>query len=174
MLFIDLEKIKITSSYNFVSREVHSTIDIATAGLSSMKEAFDEGVKRFFDEPVSQIETCFIYMLPGFGKEEADENEAEAFLTAVNVLLSSFFKYITLDGGRKREHRLDIPDRLSCVNMSKGTLKKAINQQTRVQKFNLKIVYKDLIFWLVDDKDIPEKEFVHSVDELEDKVCPDC
>ena len=52
--------------------------------------------------------------------------------------------------------------------MSKGTLKKALNHQTRIQKFNIKIIYKDLIFLLVDSKDVPEKEFVHSIDELEE------
>ena len=168
MLFIDLDKIKVISSYNFITKEIHSTLDITNASISAMKEAFEEGVKKMFNEPFSQVETCFTYVLPGFKSTVADKNEAEAFLTAVNILVATFFKYITLDDGRKREHRLDIPDRLSCVNMSKGTLKKALNHQTRIQKFNIKIIYKDLIFLLVDSKDVPEKEFVHSIDELEE------
>lgn len=167
MYFIDLEKLKIISSYNFLTREIQSIVDITTASISQMKEVFDSGVKEMFREQVPDIEMCFVYRLPGFNSAEADKHEAEAFLTAVNVIISCFFKYITLDSGRKREHRLDIPDRLSCVNASKGVLKKAVNQQTRVQKFNLKVIYKDLEFLLVDDRTIAEKEFVHSVDELE-------
>ena len=51
--------------------------------------------------------------------------------------------------------------------MSYSLLKKAINQKTKINKFNIIIQYKDLTYSLCDGDKIEEKEFVHDVTELE-------
>ena len=60
------------------------------------------------------------------------------------------------EDGRKREHRFDVPEKLQSAKINRSALKKAINQQTINDVFNLIIRYKDLVYILCDEKEIKD------------------
>ena len=168
MYFLDLEDLKIIKSYKFENVGVAGNIDIMNSNLLELKNHFDTQTDILFASVNNAIETCFYYYI---GEQNnmlcATDEETEAFLGAVNIILTSFFNHIILDEGRKREHRLGVPEKISQIKMSYSLLKKAINQKTKINKFNIIIQYKDLTYSLCDGDKIEEKEFVHDVTELE-------
>ena len=89
----------------------------------------------------------------------------------MNVATACFFAQFVEKEGRKRERRLDVPDNLKALKVNMTLLKRAINHQTKADLFNLMIHYKDLTFVMCDEKDIPTKDFKHTVDELEAPKC---
>lgn len=84
----------------------------------------------------------------------AEQLSEEVFETVVNVLVAAFFQGMRIDKGRPRERRLDVPDNLKgCVHCSLGLLKNAINYRTLVDRFQLEIVGRGLVYILVGDYD---------------------
>jgi hypothetical protein len=74
----------------------------------------------------------------------------EEFESAVNVILAAFFRNIRVDKGRPRERRLDVPENLKGdVHCSLALLKNAINYRTLVDRFQLEITGRGLIYILV-------------------------
>lgn len=169
MYFLDLEDLKIIKSYKYQSYGVAGKCDLIHSNFQELNDFFKNQTAILFNGTDNAVETCYCYSInqPLEDNSVATDEEMEGFLTAVNIILINFFNYITLDKGRKREHRLGIPDCLSAVKMSYSLLKKAINQQTKINKFNIVVTYKDLTFTLCDNKDIEKKEFIHDVEELE-------
>lgn len=84
----------------------------------------------------------------------SEELPEEVFETVVNILVAAFFQGMRIDEGRPRERRLDVPDNLKgCVHCSLGLLKNAINYRTLVDKFQLEIISRGLVYILVGDYD---------------------
>lgn len=73
----------------------------------------------------------------------AAEMGEDDFLSLTNTIVALFFTLIIKNLGRDRERRLDVPAKLTECHMSSGMLKKAINHQTQLNKFNLSICWKD-------------------------------
>lgn len=168
MYFLDLEDLKVVKSFKFENVGIASDIDILNSNITELKNHFNIQTDALFASINNAIETCFYYYIgEQYSMLCATDEETEAFLGVVNTILVSFFDYIILDEGRKREHRLGVPEKLSQIKMSYSLLKKAINQKTKINKFNIIIKYKDLTYSLCDGDKIEEKEFVHDVEELE-------
>ena len=169
MLFVDLGKLKIVKDYRPETFETELKLD--NWSFKGMKARLNECFDHFFNgRNDSQLSINYVFTLNAEPLADEEEN-ADNFLTFVNLLLGSFFQYFCLDEGRKREHRLDIPAKLYGVNCSRAMLKKAINSLTIRDRFNITINWGDLHFVLVDSKDFNEDEveFVHNLDELEVK-----
>lgn len=80
----------------------------------------------------------------------AEQLSEEVFETVVNVLVAAFFQGMRIDKGRPRERRLDVPDNLKGdVHCSLALLKNAINYRTLVDRFQLEITGRGLIYILV-------------------------
>lgn len=117
----------------------------------SLKSLYDRAEKtihnRFKD--LSNKVYNFIFYINYFDDKNLDEADFE---TAVNVILTAFFKQITTDKGRPRERRLDVPENLKIeVNCSLGLIKEAINHQTLTDRFQLEIRSGNLRYILVGD-----------------------
>ena len=84
----------------------------------------------------------------------SEELPEEVFETVVNVLVAAFFQGMRIDEGRPRERRLDVPDNLKgCVHCSLGVRKSAINYRTLVDRFQLEIISRGLMYILVGNYD---------------------
>ena len=82
-----------------------------------------------------------------------EEFSEEVFETVVNVLVAEFFKGIRINQGRQRERRLDVPDELKQnVYCNMSLLKNAINYNTLIDKFQLEIVNRELVYIMVGNK----------------------
>ena len=82
-----------------------------------------------------------------------EELSEEAFETAVNVLVAEFFKGIRINQGRQRERRLDVPDELrQNVHCNMSLLKNAINYNTLIDKFQLEIINRELVYIMVGNR----------------------
>ncbi len=167
--FIDLEKLKITKTYNYLTKVIEPTqeIDLHTISLFDFAAIFQAETVKVLETLDSNTETCFLYRF-NTADEKADEEEVELFISAINAIVGVFLRSIIMpDQGRPRERRLGIPEAFNCINASKGLLRETINHKTLIDRFNIKIVYKDLKYILVSDKTIIEQDFIHSTDELE-------
>lgn len=175
MRFLDLDKLQVIKEYNFST--LTDTIKVSdNMPLSQVKELTKQMCQRLFYSNFIKIETFFDIQL------EADfsDNFEEQFESFINVFTATFFDFICTSGGRKRERRLDVPERLKeKVRVSTSALKKAINYQTLIDKFNLRVTYFSAdgglyIYDLIDQdfadtmSNILPSEFVHDVDELGD------
>lgn len=150
MLFIDLNKMKIIKDYQFklVSREVD--FDFENQPLRNKTET----IVNLCQEMIQPSSLSVSYEIHILGEGTANELEIDDFLSVVNMISMVFFANMIEDKGRKREHRLDVPQKLLAVKTSRLTLKKAINQKTINDVFNLTIYYKDLIYKLCDEKEL--------------------
>ena len=82
-----------------------------------------------------------------------EELSEEVFETVVNILVAEFFKGIRINQGRQRERRLDVPDELKQnVYCNMSLLKNAINYNTLIDKFQLEIVNRELVYIMVGNK----------------------
>ena len=153
MLFVDLDKIKIVKEYHFETAATTIDFDIDASLMAQ-----SEGLVDTFQKLIHPCRQPILYEVYIRSEGQATDEEIDSFLSAVNVITMVFFANMTKDGGRKREHRLDVPPRLMPVKVGRLTLKKAINQQTVNDVFNLTIHYKDLIYCLCDEKDMKGEE----------------
>lgn len=151
MLFIDLNKMKIVKDYQYkiVSREID--FDFEDQPLKKKTETIID----LCEEMIQPSPLSISYEIHLAGEGVTTESEADDFLSVVNMISMVFFANMITDEGRKREHRLDVPQKLLAVKTSRLTLKKAINQKTVNDVFNLTIYYKDLIYKLCDEKELP-------------------
>ena len=145
MFFIDLDKLEIVESNDcsIVSEKIEINTDDATTIIASKaREICDKLLnKNKWNKPV-----IFNVIL-----DSAKMNQ-EDFVSTVNIFNAVFFEKIVIHKGRKRERRLDVPKNLFSIHISAGLLKKAINNQTKVDKFNLTIRCNDLCYYMIDEK----------------------
>ena len=145
MFFIDLDKLEIIENNNcsIVSEKIEIDTDDATTVIASKARDICDKLlnKNKWNKPVT-----FNVII------DSEPMEKEEFVTIVNVINAVFFEKIIVHKGRKRERRLDIPANLSSIHISVGLLKKAINYQTKVDKFNLTIRCNDLSYYMIDEK----------------------
>ena len=163
MLKLNLKDLKIEKDYN-EHREYCFVILKDINDIMTMKEDIDPILDELAQIESSQITHYFI--IDTICNQEVT---ADQFLSYVNTFLALFFQRITTGEKRKREARLDVPQRLKDVHCSLTMLKKAINYVTLFDNFNIKITLGEYSFYLVDSMK-PEKsapQFVHSVDELQ-------
>lgn len=167
MYFINLEKLKIQKEYDARAYTGTFAFDI-NMPIATVREK----MHQVFQDMVLEYGAPTLFVLDlGHEGEVATEEEAEDFVNITNVAIMEFFKALIIDGGRRREHRLDVPDKLKIVKMSYSLLKRAINSRTKVDVFNLIITYKDLKFILCDEKGyVDNAEFVHDFNELKEKL----
>lgn len=163
MLFIDLNSNKIIKEFKYSTKETSIILDLE-APMITIKNIFD----ITFSGIIAADPLAVNYIIDLGGEGAATEDEINAFLTIINIGCAEFFRHLTLDKPRDRERRLDVPQSLKGIKTNMSLLKKAVNNQTINNVFNLTIKYKDLFFTLCDEKEEVKKEdFVHSLDELE-------
>ena len=173
MRFLDLDKLQVIKEYNFST--LAETIKVTdNMPMTQVKNLTRELCEKLFYSDFIKIETFFDIQLEADFKDNFEE-QFEAF---INVFTATFFDFICTTGGRKRERRLDVPERLKeKVRVSTSALKKAINYQTLIDKFNLRVTYFAAdgglyIYDLIDQdfadtmSNILPSEFIHSVEEL--------
>lgn len=149
MLFLDLNKLKIIKDYHYQTQagELNLNIEAPLMAQSDDVVSFIQriivpcGVPVFYDITISSDNSI------------ATDDEAESFASVTNFLVGIFFANMIRPDGRKREHRFDVPEKLQLAKVNRSTLKKAINQQTINDVFNLTIRYKDLVYILCDEKE---------------------
>jgi len=148
MFFIDLNQLKIIKEFHFntVSREI--VFDLEQSVIKQANELVE-----VFQSMIEKSPIAVNYEIIIKGEGTANEDEIYCFLSAVNAITTIFFANMILDGGRQREHRFDVPEKLLASKVSRSTLKRAVNQQTINDVFNLTIKYKDLIYILCDEKE---------------------
>ena len=139
--------------------------------LQDVKNAVDAQLPKFFELKPAIGCNYEIFIKTADGEASATEEQARDFLSIVNVATACFFAQFVEKEGRKRERRLDVPDNLKALKVNMTLLKRAINHQTKADLFNLMIHYKDLTFVMCDEKELPTKDFKHTVDELEAPKC---
>lgn len=168
MLFIDFDKYKIIKEFHasetsYEELEPVISMDKSLIELKSL-------IRSYCNIMIKPSELPMDYQLHFYGEGEATAEEEEFFLSLVNITCAEFFNLMITPVERKTEYRLDVPDKLKGLHISYSLLKKACNYELVNKIFNLTIKYKNLSYMLCDTKDIPEKEeFVHTVDELEEK-----
>ena len=164
MLFINLKDNKIIKEFKYTTREISAKINFEGA-VSETKKAFESALSQI----ISQDPLVVHYIINIDGEGLATEDEANNFLSIVNVGCIVFFNLLTQTDKREREYRLDVPQSLKNIKVSMSLLKRAVNNKTINDVFNFTIKYKDLFFVLCDEnKEVEKGEFIHSVDELED------
>ena len=154
MLFIDLEKLKIIKDFHYetIARELQFDINAPLMAQS-------DSVVDFFVEAIKPCGISVLYDITIASDDTlATEEEAHSFISVVNFLVGIFFANMIKENGRKREHRFDVPEKLIPAKVNRSTMKKAVNQQTINDVFNLIIRYKDLTYTLCDEKEVKEEQ----------------
>ena len=170
MLFVDLVNFKIKKEFQFQNIGILVSLP-ENFTKKKKKNAVDAQLPKFFELKPAIGCNYEIFIKTADGEASATEEQARDFLSIVNVATACFFAQFVEKEGRKRERRLDVPDNLKALKVNMTLLKRAINHQTKADLFNLMIHYKDLTFVMCDEKDIPTKDFKHTVDELEAPKC---
>ncbi len=163
MLFINLKDNKVIKEFKYTTKEISTRIDFEAA-VSEAKKSFESALSQI----ISQDPLATHYIIDIEGDGIATEEEANNFLSIVNVGCVVFFNLFVQSDRRDREWRLDVPEQLKCAKTSLSLMKRAVNYKTVNDVFNFTIKYKDLFFILCDEKEVEKGEFIHSVDELED------
>ena len=170
MLFVDLVNFKIKKEFQFQNIGILVSLS-ENFTLQDVKNAVDAQLPKFFELKPAIGCNYEIFIKTADGETSATEEQARDFLSIVNVATACFFAQFVEKEDRKRERRLDVPDNLKALKVNMTLLKRAINHQTKADLFNLMIHSKDLTFVMCDEKDIPTKDFKHTVDELEAPKC---
>lgn len=167
MYFINLEDLSIKKEFHFETY-TYDIPDVLDKGISSIKTIVDDCIKELIDLSKQNKNNPVSLEIIVDGQGEATEEDAEKFVTIVNICTTELLNLLCLEHGRKRDYRLDVPEKLKVVKVSLSSLKKVINSDTYLNQFNFTIKYKDLIYVMVDSKDLDfEKDFKHEVLELE-------
>ena len=150
MLFVDLNKLKIIKKFNFLNYECHIKLNKEDTMLKN-KATIKEACTKICEEKPA-IAACY--------RIELDVNDVteEEFIGLVNLTTAVFFECFVKTGGRPREHRLDIPEKLTCAHISAGLLKRAVNAQTVTDIFNLVIDCGDFHYIMLDTKETGANE----------------
>ena len=161
MYFINLNKLVIEKNYHSEQFNFNIDKDIVSDEKVNLKDiytAFDN-VFNNFSVPFSseELAAAFIVDIKPSADVNIDiDNESDvlsSFLTVVNIGLARFFSHFITSSVRERELRLDVPDNLKQLKCSMGLLKKAINNKTLCDSFNLIINYGPLSYILADEKE---------------------
>lgn len=166
MLFVDLVNFKIKKEFQFQNTAILVSLPEKFT-LQEVKNAVDAQLPKLFELKPAIGCNYEIFIQTPDGEQNATEEQARDFLSVVNVATACFFAQFVEKEGRQRERRLDVPDNLKALKVNMTLLKRAINHQTKASLFNLMIHYKDLTFVMCDEKELPAKDFKHTVDELE-------
>lgn len=150
MLFADLDKLKIIKTYNYNKESIVIGDESLLQGTLAQIGFAAKNASQELLSSTPAIECVYEFVIAGDGV--ATEDEAADFLVVVNVIIGQFFNCFTTAEPRDRQYRLDVAPKLKTLKMNFGTLKKAINNKTVADKFNLIVKYKDLVFMLVDEK----------------------
>lgn len=172
MRVINLEELKFKKIYNWETREIKMPFTLEefyNSNVSKAKEMIREVLaNQKFDSMVN-----YQFVIDGF--IEDDGEELDASIAADEMIANSFFEAITTEELRNREYRLDVPENLKKANMNLSYLKRAVNQKTIIDNFNLEVTCGVYTWKLVNDGDFTiyegtevELNYKHSVDELED------
>lgn len=167
MLFADFKNYKIIKEFKYttVSEETKISTEAAVLELKKLCGAT-------FSRMVAHQPLAVSYELTLNADGVADDDDCTFFLGFVNIACAEFFRVMVLPERRTGEYRLDAPDRLKGLKTSYSLIKKACNNKTINDIFNLTIRYKDLVFVLCDEKDfIDTVTFIHTTDELENNIC---
>lgn len=138
MNFIDLEKLKITSEYNYVTKELSLQISPA-AKLSEIREVARSSIMNALEK--TKIETLYEITINTDEEVESLDDADAFFTTSVNIVGAIFLDLMCASPhtGRARERRLDVPEKLKIVQTNMSMLKRAVNMQTYCDRFNLVI-----------------------------------
>lgn len=150
MLFIDLNKLKVIKKFNFLNYECRIKLNKEDSMLKN-KAIIKESCTKLCEEKHA-IAACY--------RIELDVNDIteEEFIGLVNLTTAVFFECFVKTGGRPRERRLDIPEKLTCAHISAGLLKRAVNTQTVTDVFNLVIDCGDFHYIMLDTKETGANE----------------
>lgn len=151
MLFLDLNKLKIIKDYHYQTQAGVLLLNIEAPLMAQSAKVIEFMQKIIVPCGVPVLYDITINASEGI----ATEDEADSFISVTNFLISIFFSNMIKPDGRRREHRFDVPQKLLAAKVNRSTLKKAVNQQTINDTFNIIFRYKDLIYILCDEKDIP-------------------
>lgn len=153
MLFADLKKLKIIKDYHYQTQAGELNLDIDAPLMAQ-----SDDVVNFMQQIIVPCGIPVLYDITISSDDSiATDDEAESFISIANFLIGIFFANMIKPDGRVREHRFDVPERMQAIKVNRSTLKKAINQQTINDVFNLQIHYKDLIYILCDEKEVKEE-----------------
>lgn len=152
MLFVDLNKMKIIKDFNYETRT-----GVITLNINEPLMAQSEPLVKNFQDLIKPCGISVLYDITIDADETpATDDEAEDFISVTNFLVGIFFANMIKEDGRKREHRFDVPEKLQPAKVNRSVMKKAVNQQTVNNVFNLVIRYKDLTYILCDEKEIKD------------------
>lgn len=148
MYFCNLDKLKLTRTYNFQTFNCSIPLISTEIPISKfeqdVKEALEPTMK---DAEKSAIEPCIDITLAVEDDKPAEDSEIDAFLSLVNVILLVFTEMNMTGKGRKREHRLGLANtKLQGMHISQNLLKEMVNDKTRLDVFNIVIHYRNLIY----------------------------
>lgn len=149
MFVLNLDQMKVVKEYHADERGAQIHANIMTQSCQALRTAAAEAVSSVLKDCSRTTAHHFVFDLPGEGA--ASMEDAEAFASATNVILAEFFRAITLTNHRKREYRLDVPERLMEVHAPRNLLKRAVNNETLIELFTITINYKDMFFEMCDN-----------------------
>lgn len=155
MLFADVNKLKIVKTYIYETKEFIVDGLSHSDGLRKIKNVCDSTIG---DLDFSRIPQCYLFKINTIENNLEQKDCEDFFETVVNILLASFFNKFCVDEGRRREKRLAVPEKLQAANIEIGLMKKAINQVTCCDVFNIIIEYKDMVYVMCDTKDLTGDE----------------
>lgn len=159
MYFCNLDKLKLTRTYNF--QTFNCSIPLTSTEIPIKK--FQEDVKSALGPVMkaaekSAIEPCIDITLAVKDDRPAEDGEIDMFLSLVNIILLVFSEMNMTGKGRKREHRLGLANtKLQGMHMSQNLLVEMVNDQTRMDIFNIVIHYRNIIFDLCQPGEIKDE-----------------
>ena len=167
MYFINLEDLTIKKEFHFETYS-YDLPNILDSSVASIKKMVDDGINELIDLSKDNKNNPVSLEIIIDGQGNVTEEEAENFVTIVNICTTEFLRLLCLEQGRKREYRLDVPEKLKVAKVSLSSLKRVINSDTYLNHFNFSVKYKDLVYIMFDMKpEEEEKLFKHDILELE-------
>lgn len=173
MRVINLEELNFKELYNWENRVIKLPFTLEefyNSSVSVVRQKITEEINK------QKLDSMVNYQFTIDGFIENDEEELDASIAADEMIANVFFEAITTNELRNREYHLDVPENLKKTNMSLSYLKRAVNQKTIIDNFNLEVTCGVYTWKLVNDKDFIDEEietevklnYKHSIDELED------
>ena len=145
MFFIDLNKLRIIKDYHFQPYNIEISLDLGSAAAKILAQLKEACASLCADTPAIAASYSVDVVAGNITEED--------FITLTNLTTIAFFETLTTSEGRSRERRLDIPEKMQGVHISAALLKRAINQKTKVDVFNLAINCGDFHYVLVDNQE---------------------
>lgn len=148
MYFCNLDKLKLTRTYNFQTFNCSISLPSIDMPARQFEQDAREALGPVMDNAAkSAIEPCVDITIAVDDDRPAEPEEIDAFLSLVNILLLVFTELNMTGKGRKREHRLGLANtKLQEMHMSQNLLVEMVNDQTRMDVFNIVVHYRNLIF----------------------------